>query len=339
MDGRTPSQSQRSGSTHGKPARPALMMPFGTLLKAGDIQRAASSGEVGSLAQLLQNSWPSVSLINEALSTACANGRLDAALVLLHHGAAADQVSPYSPSPLGNAVDNGHVIIAEEMLRRGACVEGVLQSGETALGRAAFNGDAAMVKLLLDHKASPDAPHGGVGTPIDRALAGERTISPSNRTRHWKECIRLLEAAVRASFPATKGAVARWQLLRDLVRVRPFAMHWLADYQARRRKIPANTTSEQFQLHDTEASERIMHESAALAAGEQHSEGDRKGKREPTPAGLGDEKPVVPDRANGEDPFGSLALSMQTPSRVQTNLEADAISPRSTGGSSSSGIE
>ena len=93
-----------------------------------------------------------------ALHLAAFFGQLEAAAVLLEHGAAPDAVAGNGSllRPLHSAAAGGHAAIVGLLLERGADPNARQQGGYVALHSAAARGDEASVRLLLEHGADPD---------------------------------------------------------------------------------------------------------------------------------------------------------------------------------------
>ena len=226
-------------------AHGAQLLPFGSQVKPDNLYRAAAKGELDAVAKMLESSWPSVAVLDEALSRACstgATGQLQVAKLLLLHGAAVEPPAhTQSFAPLYTCCEGGNVLVAREILRRGARVDRASPEGDTALSRAAFNGCVPMVKLLLEHHASLEASNEGgeLGdfTPLERAIAGDEPNLHTAKAWNqgdWPACISLLEQAGQTS-DAGRRARSLWSRLHEAVRVRPYALHWLAEGESSRR--------------------------------------------------------------------------------------------------------
>lgn len=92
-----------------------------------------------------------------ALHFACFFGRPDAARLLIVKGALVDAVSnnPMKLMPLHSAASARNLEAARLLLEHGAPVNARQQGGWTPIHAAAQNGDRAMVELMLKHGADP----------------------------------------------------------------------------------------------------------------------------------------------------------------------------------------
>ena len=104
------------------------------------------------------------------LLTALFNDRMDAAAFLLEMGADPNVMGEEGDSPLRWAVSEGNHQLARQLLAKGAdrtidSYSGI--EGMTALGIAASRLDVAMVTILLDAGAAPEA------VDLDRQLASD----------------------------------------------------------------------------------------------------------------------------------------------------------------------
>ena len=212
-------------------------MPFGFSVRPEKMYSAAKQGDLEAIVEMLKSSWPSILVLNEALSRACANGQLRVAQHLLLHGAAIEPAQLQSTPALYSACEGGHPAVAREMLRRGAHIDRITSNGDTALGRAAFNGKAEVVRLLLEHHASLEATEGFDETPLQRAIAGD---DPNKHPQwrwavgDWPESIRLLKESERERGHLLARPRELWQKVRDAAQAWPYARHWLAEHEARR---------------------------------------------------------------------------------------------------------
>ena len=201
---------------------------------------AARNGHLAELESLLVRSWPLAATLNEALGCACLGGHIEAAKLLLLHGAAVHPIKMVSHAPIFLACENGDVAIIKELLRRNARLDYVAPEGETLLGRAAYFGNAIVVALLLEKGTSIEASHQdgklGKATPLDRAIQGQAELSKLRLAGDWQECVRLLSwAEIMKRRGDLRGAALTqffWKMVRDSVRVRPYALHWLAVYSS-----------------------------------------------------------------------------------------------------------
>lgn len=247
-----------------------------TLAKTDPLVKAASNGHLAELASLLERDWPAAATLDEALCRACLNSDLQAVKLLLLHGAAVQptqpQVQVLTEPPLFSACESGDPATIRELVRRGARLNFTTADGETPLGRAAFFGNLAAVTLLVESRASLLATHrsGNLGrfTPLDRAIAGRAELSGSGLPGDWSECIRLLDEAEVLSRRGDRCGKALsqffWQMVRDTVRVRPYAMHWLAQC-AGRHTIETGGGDQNEQASEDSAKPRVRFEDAAGA--------------------------------------------------------------------------
>ena len=209
------------------------------------IYGAASTGDLDAVTDILADSWPDGSVLNETLARACAAGSLPVVMHLLLHGAAIEPAKPLMDVPLFCASGAGHVAIASELLKRSAQIDRAASSGETALSCAASCGHTAVVELLLHHKASLDASAAngefGDATPLQRAeeswAAAAVEIGDGNepaRAGDWAGCIRLLKAAEEAR--AIQLQRSGWRKVEKAISVWPYARYFKAWYDERKGK-------------------------------------------------------------------------------------------------------
>ena len=214
--------------------------PYGMAVQMDPLLNAARNGHLAELESLLVRSWPLAATLNEALGCACLGGHIEAAKLLLLHGAAVHPIKIVTLAPIYLACENGDVAIVKELLRRNARLDYVAPEGETLLGRSAYFGNAIVVALLLEKGTSIEASHQGgtlgKATPLDRAIQGHAELSKLRLAGDWQECVRLLSwAEIMKRRGGLRGAALTqffWKMVRDSVRVRPYALHWLAVYSS-----------------------------------------------------------------------------------------------------------
>jgi uncharacterized protein len=109
-----------------------------------------------------------------ALHFACYFGQPDAARLLIKRGAAVDAVSsnPMKVMPLHSAASARNLEAARLLLEHGAPANTRQQAGWVPIHAAAQNGDRAMVDLLLKHGADPKLANDEGKTPA--AVAREK---------------------------------------------------------------------------------------------------------------------------------------------------------------------
>lgn len=125
-----------------------------------DIFEAASLGRVERLRQCLSNPPAGGAFSGDgftALHFASYFGQPEAAAILLQSGANVDAVAknPMRVMPLHSAASARNLEAARMLLKHGAAVNARQQGGWAPLHAAAQNGDRAMVDLLLGHGADP----------------------------------------------------------------------------------------------------------------------------------------------------------------------------------------
>ena len=242
------------------------------------ILAAASGNNLNDLRSVLESSWPAQLAIDEALCRVCLQGYGNEALqLLLLHGAAAEPFNVMSHAPLYVSCGAGKMGIVEELLRRHACVDTVSPDGDTALSHAAFGGHAAVVKLLLDHGAHPLASQGmgelGNVSPLKRAEVGREMLRAS-QGGDWDDCIELLRAA-ETETKATRRRRGRagsalvpyfWHMIRQLVRTRPYVMHWYEYCLAKGAVAAMNDNGADFEPTGFEGAESDAREEDAATA-------------------------------------------------------------------------
>jgi ankyrin repeat protein len=138
--------------------------------KALDIFEAASLGCLDRLKQCLGDATAINSRSKDgftALHFACFFGQPDAARQLLESGAAADAVAanPMQVMPLHSAAAARNLEAARLLLEHGAPVNARQQGGWAPIHAAAQNGDRPMVELLLNHHADPELANDDGKTP------------------------------------------------------------------------------------------------------------------------------------------------------------------------------
>src|SRR6202521_5520550 len=129
--------------------------------KALDIFEAAALGRLDRLKECLRDDASAINSRSKdgftALHFACFFGQPDAAHLLLESGAAVDAVAanPTQVMPLHSAATARNLEAARLLLQHGAPVNARQQAGWVPIHAAAQNGDRPMVELLLKHHADP----------------------------------------------------------------------------------------------------------------------------------------------------------------------------------------
>jgi uncharacterized protein len=102
-----------------------------------------------------------------ALHFACYFGPAEAARVLVEKGASVDVVAsnPTRVMPLHSAASARNLDAARLLLKHGAPINARQQAGWTPIHAAAQNGDRAMVELMLKHGADPQLSNDDGKTP------------------------------------------------------------------------------------------------------------------------------------------------------------------------------
>lgn len=165
------------------------------------LEQAASDGKTRILAYLLGDGMPtrSAGALQVGLRSAVAAGRLDTCRMLLDAGADPNELDRGGGLPLLRAAYAGHRAIVELLLDRGAQLDGSLPEptrnllpgafvpqGANAIGMAAYGKRLAVMDLLLQRGANPNAMDAAGTTALGSTLFGSRT---------WDEgSYRLLEA-------------------------------------------------------------------------------------------------------------------------------------------------
>jgi uncharacterized protein len=129
--------------------------------KALDIFEATALGRIDRLKQCLRDDPSAVNSRSKdgftALHFACFFGQPDAVGPLIESGAAVDAVAanPMQVMPLHSAASARNLEAARLLLEHGAPVNARQQGGWVPLHAAAQNGDRPMVELLLKYRADP----------------------------------------------------------------------------------------------------------------------------------------------------------------------------------------
>jgi hypothetical protein len=124
-----------------------------------DLFEAAALGRVSRLDEMVSADPATVGTAGAdgytALHLAAFFGQLEATAVLLGHGAVPDVVAanPSRVRPLHSAAAGGHAAIVGLLLERGADPDARQQGGYVPLHASAARGDVVSVRLLLDHGA------------------------------------------------------------------------------------------------------------------------------------------------------------------------------------------
>jgi uncharacterized protein len=143
-----------------------------------DLFEAAALGRVGRLDELLGADPGAVRSEAPdgftALHLAAFFGQLEAAAVLLGHGAPPDAVAANASSvqPLHSAASGGHAAIVALLLERHADPDARQQGGYVPLHSAAARGDDVSVRLLLEHGADRGLRADDGRRAVDLAAAG-----------------------------------------------------------------------------------------------------------------------------------------------------------------------
>jgi ankyrin repeat protein len=135
-----------------------------------DLFEAASLGRLERITECAQNVQAVNSFSSDgftALHFACFFGQPEAARRLLELGAASDVVAanPMKLIPLHSAASARNLEAARVLLEHGAPVNARQQGGWAPIHAAAQNGDRAMVELLLQHGADPTLANDDGKTP------------------------------------------------------------------------------------------------------------------------------------------------------------------------------
>ncbi|MGA2002305.1 MAG: ankyrin repeat domain-containing protein [Terriglobales bacterium] len=144
--------------------------------KTLDIFEAASLGRLDSLRDLARDSAALNSRSADgftALHFACFFGPPESARLLIEAGAAVDAVAanPMQVMPLHSAASVRNLEAARLLLAHGAPPNARQQAGWAPIHAAAQNGDKAMVELLLQHRADPKQANDEGKTPAMAARA------------------------------------------------------------------------------------------------------------------------------------------------------------------------
>ena len=138
--------------------------------KALDIFEATSLGRLDRLRECLRDQSAANSYSKDgftALHFACFFGQPQAGRILIENGAAPDLVAanPMQVMPLHSAASARNLEAARLLLEHGAPVNARQHGGWAPIHSAAQNGDRAMVELLLQHHADPNSANDQGKTP------------------------------------------------------------------------------------------------------------------------------------------------------------------------------
>lgn len=145
-----------------------------------DLFEAAALGRSDRVAELVEASrdavWAEAADGFTALHLAAFFGQLEATAVLLGHGASPDAVAGNGSllRPLHSAATGGHAAIVGLLLERGADPNARQHGGYVPLHSAAGRGDEVSVRLLLEHGADPDVRADDGRRPFDLATGDGR---------------------------------------------------------------------------------------------------------------------------------------------------------------------
>jgi ankyrin repeat protein len=143
---------------------------FAARKKELDIFEAASLGMLERLGECARNASAINSRSKDgftALHFACFFGQAEAARLLIGKGAEIDSVAsnPMKVMPLHSAASTRNLEAARLLLEHGAPANARQQAGWVPIHAAAQNGDLAMAKLLLRHGADPNIANDEGKTP------------------------------------------------------------------------------------------------------------------------------------------------------------------------------
>lgn len=141
----------------------------------------AREGDAASLKRMLALGLPA-NLMNgkgdSLLMLASYYGHVEAARVLLEHGADPAQRNDQGQTPLAGAAFKGDVEITRLLLKHGAHVNGRCRDGKTALMFAAMFDRADVIDVLIAHGARPDlADHAGMKAADYAQAMGAKTAA------------------------------------------------------------------------------------------------------------------------------------------------------------------
>lgn len=137
--------------------------------------------------------------VESALGMACGQGKLEAAKLLIDHGANPNFQGNEGLCPLMVATVQGHLDIVKLLLSRGAQVDISAQHGATALSLASLHGNMDIMKVLIAHGADINHQNkSGVTPMIAAAMKG-----------HHDAVEVLLKAGARGDIRDHKGFTAK----------------------------------------------------------------------------------------------------------------------------------
>lgn len=153
-----------------------LVLCLTTALAAQDIFKAAASGDLERIRQIVQEDSAAVHSNTENKDTplhyAAYSGQLEIVKFLVEHQAALNVYSIYRQTPLLLAMRKGRTAVTKYLLEQGADANCADAWGNTPLHRAARTIQLPEIKLLLEHGANIEVRDTYGRTPLLQAVNG-----------------------------------------------------------------------------------------------------------------------------------------------------------------------
>lgn len=124
----------------------------------------------------------------EPLRVAISQNKIEAAKILLHHGATVNSSRPNGKTALHVAAGLGYTDEVKMLLANKAKVNAVDSDGETPLYEAAYGGYPDVVELLISKGANVDSRNKGNISPLKAAAVGEKDFLNSSNGQIDQKC-------------------------------------------------------------------------------------------------------------------------------------------------------
>ena len=162
-----------------------------------NIFEAAATGRTNQIVLILARTPQLVNAYSEdgyqPLGLACFFGHLETARYLINAGARLNSASQnrMKVTPLHSAAAGGHTALVKLLLEHGADPNAVQEGGFTPLHAAAQNGDVESIHMLLFHGADGSAKSSDGRTPLDYALETKKSEAVNMLKRQITKRLRL----------------------------------------------------------------------------------------------------------------------------------------------------